>query len=108
MPRMAGKKGKPDLDTARRLKILRYYAGCEDSQTRFAAMTGFTTKHWNNLERGHPLPRDAAIQLVRRFPGLSLDWLHLGVWDHLPGRMRLELEEAERRMMSAPPERARR
>jgi hypothetical protein len=89
------------LDTARRLRIVRYYAGCGDSQTRFAAMAGFTPRNWNNLECGHPLPRDAAIQIVRKFPGLSLDWLYFGLWDHLPGVMRFELEEAEKLMMSA-------
>lgn len=89
-------KGTPDLDTAHRLRTLRVYAGCGDSQTRFAATYGFTVKQWNNFERGHPLSKEAAIQLVRRFPGLTLDWLHLGRMDGLPGRLRQELEAAEK------------
>lgn len=85
---------KPDLDTARRLRILRVYANCGDSQTRFAQRYGFTVKQWNNFERGHPLSKEAAIQLVRKFQGLTLDWLHLGRPDGLPGTLRRELEEA--------------
>jgi DNA-binding transcriptional regulator YiaG len=53
------------FETARRLRIVRTYVGCGDSQTRFAERYGFTIQQWNNLERGHPLPRDAAIELVR-------------------------------------------
>jgi hypothetical protein len=92
-------------DTARRLKILRTYAGCGDSQTRFALNYGFTVKQWNNFERGHPLSKEAAIQLVRKFPGLTLDWLHLGREDGLPGRLRAELEAAARTTIA--PERKR-
>lgn len=83
-----------DRDTARRLIALRKYAGCADSQTRFAQRYGFSVKQWNNFERGSPLSKDAAIQLVRRFPGLTLDWLHLGKVDGLPGMLRTELEIA--------------
>lgn len=91
---------KPDLDTARRVKILRYWAKCGDSQTRFAALYGFSVKHWNNFERGHPLSKEAAIQLVRKIPGLTLDWLHLGRSEGLPGRLRAELQEAEKELSS--------
>lgn len=87
-----------EVDTAKRLKVLRYYAGCGDSQTRFAGTYGFTVQLWNNLERGHPLSKDAAIRLVQKIPGLTLDWLHLGRVDGLPGRLRAELEAAEKLM----------
>lgn len=92
---------KIDRDTARRLQILRAYAGCADSQTRFAHQYGFTVKQWNNFERGFSLPRDAAIQLVQKFPGLTLDWLHLGKVDGMPGVLRTELEAAEKATTSA-------
>jgi transcriptional regulator with XRE-family HTH domain len=94
------------LETAWRLRILRTYLGYGDSQTRFAEDYGFTVAHWNNLERGHPLPRDAAIQLVRRIPRLSLDWLFFSKPDYLPVIMRLELEEAERRVEPPRPKRS--
>jgi hypothetical protein len=90
----------PDLDTARRLKILRNYAQCGDSQTRFAAKYGFSVKQWNNFERGFPLSNPVAFQLVKLFPGLTLDWLHLGKADGLPGTLRAELEAAEKAMTS--------
>lgn len=90
-----------DVDTARRLRVLRAYAGCADSQTRFAMKYGFSVKQWNNLERGYPLSRDVAIQLVQKFPGLTLDWLHLGKLDGLPGTLRAELEAAGNALTSA-------
>jgi hypothetical protein len=91
------------LETAWRLRILRTYVGHGDSQTRFAEDYGFTVARWNNLERGHPLPRDVAIQLVRRIPGLSLDWLFFGKPDYLSVIMRSELEEVEHRVEPARP-----
>jgi hypothetical protein len=90
-----------DRDTAQRLKALRVYSGCGDSQTRFAIRYGFTVKQWNNFERGSPLSKEAAIQLVRKFPGLTLDWLHLGKVEGLPGTLRSELEEAGNALISA-------
>jgi hypothetical protein len=89
-----------ELDTARRLKILRTYAQCGDSQTRFAVKYGFSVKQWNNFERGFPLSNPVAIQLVKQFPGLTLDWLYLGKADGLPGTLRTELEAAEKAMTS--------
>jgi hypothetical protein len=62
---------------------------------------GFSVKQWNNLERGYPLSRDVAIQLVQKFPGLTLDWLHLGKPDGLPGTLRAELEAAGNALTSA-------
>lgn len=98
---MASDTNTIDRDTARRLLTLRIYAECGDSQTRFALKYGFTVKQWNNFERGHPLSKEAAIQLVQKFPGLTLDWLHLGKLDGLPGRLRAELEAAGNNLISA-------
>lgn len=99
-----------DLDTARRLKILRTYAKCVGvgGQTQFAARYGFELKTWNNYERGYSLPSPAAIQLVQKFPGLTLDWIHLGKTEGLPGILRTELEEAEKALTSAEDGKARR
>lgn len=89
---------EPDLDSAHRCVIIRTWAGHggHGGQTSFALKYGFSVKQWNNFERGNPVPREAAIQLVLRFPGLSTDWIHLGRWDTLPGTLRFELEETER------------
>lgn len=101
LPAMSPENDSLDRDTAKRLVALRHYAGCGDSQTRFALKYGFTVKQWNNFERGSPLSKDAAIQLVRRIPGLTLDWLHLGKPDGLPGTLRAELEAAGNAVTSA-------
>jgi hypothetical protein len=93
------------FETARRLRILRTYVGHGDNQTRFAENYGFTPARWNNLERGYELSRDAAIQLVRQIPGLSLDWLFFGKPDALSVIMRSELEEVARRVEPARPKR---
>jgi hypothetical protein len=100
---MAKKKKDPapkDMSSAERLRILREYARCE-TQTEFAHKYGFGVKQWNNLERGYALAPPVALQLCRKFPGISLDWLFRGLWDHLPGVVRAELEAAEKRLITS-------
>lgn len=80
-------------EVARRLVSLRL-AVAGESQTAFAQRVGIEVKRWNNFERGLPLSKDAAITLVRKFPGLTLDWLFLGVEDGLPIKLQRELAEA--------------
>ena len=82
-------------DVAGRLKALRL-AISGDNQTRFAAQKGFEVKRWNNFERGLPLGKEAAFQLVQKIPGLTLDWLFLGKEDGLPMKLQRELLEAEK------------
>lgn len=103
---MAKEPEKIDFDTAERLRILRVYSR-SPNQTAFAARYGFELKSWNNYERGFSLPSWAAIQLVQKFPGLTLDWIYLGKEDGLPGRLREELEEARANMSEAPTARRR-
>lgn len=83
--------GKNDVSS--RLIALRL-AVTGDNQTRFAAQFGFEVKRWNNFERGSPLSKEAAIQLVSKIPGLTLDWLFLGKEDGLPVKLQRELVEA--------------
>mgnify|MGYP001601771837 CR=1 FL=1 len=80
-------------EVARRLATLRRVVAGE-SQTAFALQVGIEVKRWNNFERGLPLSKDAAIMLVRKFPGLTLDWLFLGIEDGLPIKLQRELTEA--------------
>ncbi len=80
-------------EAATRLVALRL-ALTGENQTRFAARVGFEVKRWNNFERGLPLSKEAAIQLVKRIPGLTLDWLFLGREDGLPVKLQRELVEA--------------
>jgi hypothetical protein len=81
---------------ARRLRTLRYSVtgGDQGAQSRFAIQMKVDPKRWNNYERAYPLPRDMAVHLVRRIPGLTTDWLWLGIEDGLPGRLQRELQEA--------------
>lgn len=85
-----------NLAIARRLRVLRYSVagGDQGAQSRFAIQMKVEPKRWNNYERGYPLPRDMAVHLVRRVPGLTTDWLWLGIEDGMPGRLQRELAEA--------------
>lgn len=81
---------------ARRLRVLRYSVtgGDQGAQSRFAILMKIDPKRWNNYERAYPLPRDMAVHLVRRIPGLTTDWLWLGIEGGMPGRLQQELAEA--------------
>ena len=86
--------------TAWRLKCLRYsVAGT--NQTRFAGILGIEPKRWNNLERGHPLSKEVAFLIIRRWPDISLDWLFRGKDDHLTVKRQRELADAGNAMTSA-------
>lgn len=97
---MAKTPDKLDTDLAERLQIIRIYSD-SPSQTAFAARYGFELKSWNNYERGFSLPSWAAVQLVQKFPGLTLDWIYLGKEDGLPGRLRAELEAAGEKLTTS-------
>jgi len=83
-------------EIARRLRMLRHMiSGSEQgSQLRFANRVGIEYRRWNNFERGHPLPRDMAVHLIRAIPGITLDWLYLGRDDSLTVKLQRELREA--------------
>lgn len=40
--------------------------------------SGISPQRWNNVENGKPLGNDLALLLVRKCPGLTLDWLYNG------------------------------
>lgn len=86
-----------------RLRTLRYsvMGGDQGAQSRFAIAMKIEPKRWNNYERGYPLPRDMAVHLVRRTPGLTTDWLWIGKDDGMPGRLQRELTEAGNALMAA-------
>jgi hypothetical protein len=91
---MAGALKSPqDSEIATRLITLRrIYAG--DNQTIFAKKIDIDVKRWNNFERGLPLSKEVAFRLVERIPGLTLDWLWLGIESGLPLQLQRELAEA--------------
>ena len=47
-------------------------------QQAFANFLGVDRGRWNNVECGAPLSKDMALRIVRKFPGVTLDWLFLG------------------------------
>jgi hypothetical protein len=48
------------------------------ASTRMAERLGITLHRWYNVLRGSPLSITLAQRIVLTFPGVSLDWLHLG------------------------------
>ena len=47
-------------------------------QQKFAELLGVDRGRWNNIECGAPLSKEMALRIVRKFPGVTLDWLFLG------------------------------
>lgn len=58
-----------------------------DESAAFAREMGLTPTRWNNFENGNRLTRDIAELLVRKIPGLTVDWLFFGKPDALSGEM---------------------
>lgn len=68
---------------AERLKRLRAALGFE-TNTAFAAFLDIGVQRYNPFENGAPLSREVAFRIVRKVPGMSLDWLYFGKADGLP------------------------
>lgn len=68
---------------SQRLKDLRRAFGFETS-TAVAKFLNISVQRWNAFENGAPLSREVAFLLVRKFSGLSLDWLYFGKTEALP------------------------
>ena len=47
----------------------------------------------NNIECGAPLSKEMALRIVRKFPGVTLDWLFLGRTEGLTAEMARALSE---------------
>ena len=48
---------------------------------------GVDRGRWNNIECGAPLSKEMALRIVRKFPGVTLDWLFLGRTEGLTAEM---------------------
>jgi len=81
-----------DAGQARRLRLLREVKGYKTA-SHFAREMGIEYKRWNNFENGYPLSKEAAFILVKRIPGLTLDWLFFGRLDGLSFQLARELDE---------------
>ena len=69
--------GSDESQRARRLREAMGFNG-RGSQQKFAELLGVERGTWNNVERGAPLGKEMALRIVRKFPGVTLDWLFLG------------------------------
>jgi transcriptional regulator with XRE-family HTH domain len=65
-----------------RLRLLREIVSGEN-QVDFARRLGIPFKRWSNYERGYPVPRETAFLLMKKFPGLSVEWLWFGMTGNL-------------------------
>jgi hypothetical protein len=72
-------------EVGERLRIIRTLVGYGDhgGQKQFARDFKFGPTQWNNWENGHPIPWQEAVRVTSAVPGLTLDWIYLGVRDGL-------------------------
>jgi hypothetical protein len=92
---MAVRDADSDDDVAARAILLRETVRPDMNQRQFAAWLGVGYQRWNNVENGGALGRDLAAILVKRIPGLTLDWLYLGRISGLHFELAQRLSEAE-------------
>jgi transcriptional regulator with XRE-family HTH domain len=81
---------------ADRLKRLREAFGYPTA-IGFAAYLGISNSVYGSYENGVPISWPNALKMIRKIPGLTLDWLYLGKPDGLP------LELARRLGLFEPP-----
>ena len=67
-------------------------------QLACAEFRGIERGRWNNVECGAPLGKEMALRIVRKFPGVTLDWLFLGRSEGLTVEMARALSEPSREM----------
>ena len=87
-------------DESKRARRLREAMGFNErgAQLAFANFLGVDRGRWNNVECGAPLSKEMALRIVRKFPGVTLDWLFLGRTEGLPRRWRLRSQSHRREM----------
>jgi hypothetical protein len=88
-----GSRDEPFTEESQRLILLREALGFKKA-TAFAAHVNLDYKRYHNFERDNPIPRDAALTLVRAIPGLTTDWLYLGREEGLSFSLLSKLREA--------------
>jgi hypothetical protein len=96
MMAMVGKEtGGSDSPVARRVRLLRQsFTG--DNASKFAKdFAQCSPARWSNFECGYPLSKNIAFTLVKKIPGLSLDWLWHGERRGLTFDVLTRLDEME-------------
>jgi len=88
-------KNFPGSDESKRARRLREAMGFNGrgGQQAFANFLGVDRGRWNNVECGAPLSKEMALRIVRKFPGVTLDWLFLGRTEGLTAEMARALSE---------------
>jgi DNA-binding XRE family transcriptional regulator len=98
MVKKVSKSTKPEPEEvpgqSERLRRLRKAFGF-DTSTAFAAAIDVSVQRWNAFENGAPLSREVAFIVVRKFSGLSLDWLYFGKTEALPLELARRLGELD-------------
>ena len=69
-------------------------------QQKFAELLNVDRGRWNNVECGAPLSKEMALRIVRKFPGVTLDWLFLGRTEGLTAEMALACSSRDQREIS--------
>jgi DNA-binding transcriptional regulator YiaG len=59
-------------------RLLRLREALAGTQVEFCTRFGFAVSAWSNYERGSPIGKAAALKLVRKIHGLTLDWIYFG------------------------------
>ncbi|MET3995004.1 transcriptional regulator with XRE-family HTH domain [Bradyrhizobium sp. S3.9.2] len=78
----------------KRLRILRKVMNM--NQVEFARFLEMPFKRWNHYERGYPIPRETAWELIEKIPGICPVWIWFG-WDgNLSVDMRERINKAQK------------
>lgn len=84
---------------ALRLRALRVALGYHNASA-FARTIGVKVTAWSNVENGHPISIALALQLIRRFPTVTLDYVYRG--HSLPGELGQRTDEELTRLENQP------
>jgi hypothetical protein len=87
---------RKNRELIKRLKLLQRAHGFE-SVAAFADHLGISRQRLHNITQGVPLSFRVADIMVKRTPGLDLDWLYYGVTDGLSKALADRLELLGRR-----------
>ena len=92
MPHMATGLNHDFTAVGHRLKLLRTMLGFP-TQGAFSSCYNLSNTTWSGYENGKPIPHWAAIYLIQRIPGLSMDWIYFGNEAGLSGKLVTKLAE---------------
>jgi hypothetical protein len=86
------------LAVARRLRIVEKYSGFQTGKA-FALDLDILDSRWANMKSGLPLTYEVAEKIVRRYPGITFDWLWLGHPGGLPVHLQRRLTDLDRELV---------